>query len=61
MAEAERPPPRDDFPERVWVELRILPDDVPRAIRLRRFLKAALRSYGIRCTELTGKEPPNDK
>ena len=48
MSIDERPRPRDDFPERVWLEVRILPDDIPRAIRMRRFLKAALRAYGIR-------------
>lgn len=31
------------------VDLRALPSDIPEAIRLRRFLKAALRSYGFRC------------
>jgi hypothetical protein len=32
--------------------------DVPAAIRLKRFLKAALRSYGLRCTEAREIHPP---
>jgi hypothetical protein len=31
--------------------------DVPPIIRLRRFLKAALRSYGLRCTEIRETPP----
>jgi len=49
--------PIDDFPETTWLRVRILPDDIPRAIRMRRFLKAALRSYGIKAMELTPTEP----
>ena len=32
--------------------------DVPATIRLKRFLKAALRSYGLRCTECREHAPP---
>ncbi len=40
--------------ERFVVELEALPDSVPSAIRLRHFLKAALRSWGLRCRSITG-------
>ncbi|HBI46032.1 MAG TPA: hypothetical protein DDY78_24730 [Planctomycetales bacterium] len=33
--------------------LESLPDGAPPIIRLRRFLKAALRSNGLRCTRIT--------
>jgi hypothetical protein len=32
--------------------------DVPAIIRLRRFLKMALRSYGLKCTEAREITPP---
>ena len=32
--------------------LQSVPGDVPAIIRLRKFLKMALRSYGLRCTEI---------
>jgi hypothetical protein len=32
------------------IELRAIPGPVPPEIRLRRFLKMALRGYGLRCT-----------
>ncbi len=40
-------------PEQFTLTLRALPawGDVPATIRLKRFLKAALRSYGLKCTE----------
>jgi hypothetical protein len=41
------PTPREA--ERFLVELRALPDSVPAVIRLRKFLKAALRAYNLRC------------
>ena len=36
--------------ERYALTLESLPDDAPPIIRLRRFLKMALRAYGLRCT-----------
>jgi hypothetical protein len=33
------------------VRLVAMPSDVPAAVRLKRFLKAALRGYGLRCVE----------
>jgi hypothetical protein len=40
-------------PERFTLTLAAVPDQnaVPAVIRLRRFLKAALRCYGLRCTD----------
>lgn len=37
-------------PERFQVTLQAMPSEVPVIIRLRKFQKAALRSYGLRCT-----------
>jgi hypothetical protein len=36
-------------PERYTIVLQAMPSDAPAIIRLRRFLKAALRSYRFRC------------
>jgi hypothetical protein len=36
----------------VCIVLRPLPDPVPAAVRLRRLLKAALRTYRFRCLAL---------
>jgi hypothetical protein len=44
--------------ERFLVELRALPDEVPPVVRLRKFLKAALRAYGLRCTRARSLGPP---
>jgi hypothetical protein len=41
-------PPR----ERLALTLEALPNDAPPIIRLRRFLRMALRSYGLRCTRV---------
>lgn len=35
--------------------------DIPAIIRLRRFLKAALRAYGFRCTDIHQTNQPKDK
>jgi hypothetical protein len=46
--------------ERFNLTLEALPDSAPAVIRLKRFLKAALRSYGLRCTaavQLHGDSP----
>jgi hypothetical protein len=53
----DQPPPADDFPETTWVKLRILPGDTPRAIRMRHFLKSALRAWGIKCEGFSGPTP----
>jgi hypothetical protein len=47
-------------PERFQLTVEAVPGwgDVPAIIRLRRFLKAALRSYGLRCTEAREITPP---
>lgn len=37
---------------RYRLELRPLASDVPAAVRLRRFLKSALRGYQLRCTSV---------
>ena len=34
------------------VEGRDLPDDAPLIVRLRRWLKAGLRAYGLKCREI---------
>jgi hypothetical protein len=36
-------------PERYLLTLEAPPGDVPAAVRLRRFLKSALRAHGLRC------------
>ena len=35
-----------------------VPSDVPPTVRLKRFLKSALRAYGLRCTEAREITPP---
>jgi hypothetical protein len=47
----------DDFPERSWVEIQIPAGDVPRSVRLRHWLKLALRAYGIRVVKVSGTGP----
>lgn len=37
------------------------PDDVPAIVRLRRWLKAGLRSYGLRCTDAREIRPGDDQ
>jgi hypothetical protein len=39
-------------PERFLVTLEAPPGGAPAAVRLRRFLKAALRSFGLRCVRV---------
>jgi hypothetical protein len=46
--------------ERSLVELLALPDDVPPVVRLRKFLKAALRSYRLRCTSARRERRPGN-
>jgi hypothetical protein len=43
--------------ERYRLDLEALPDDVPPIIRLRRFLKAALRSYRLKCVHAVELHP----
>lgn len=40
----------------VSLELEILPDEVPSAVRLRRALKVLLRSFGLRCKSIRSDE-----
>ncbi len=40
------------------VILRPLPDTVPGVVRLRRFLKTALRGFGLRCVTVDEVPPP---
>ena len=53
------PPDRPDDPTAgdVLLILRAMPDDVPAAIRLRRALKALLRTYRIRCRAIRPARP----
>ena len=46
-------PPRPEY----HLRLRAEPGMVPAVVRLRRFLKAALRSYGLRCVEVREVAP----
>jgi hypothetical protein len=54
MPDSPATPPR----ERFTVVVEALPDKVPSRIRLRSFLKRALRSFNIRCVSVTPAEPP---
>jgi hypothetical protein len=38
------------------IRVRALPRPVPAAVRVRAFLKAALRAYGLKCTAIGGPE-----
>ena len=52
-----RPDDCDTSKQEYTLVLRPEPSDIPSIIRLRRFLKAALRSYGMRCTSIQ-EQPP---
>jgi hypothetical protein len=39
------------------IEIRTLPADVPPTVRVRQFLKAALRAYRLRATSITETTP----
>lgn len=54
------PEPADDFPERSWLEIVVPKGDVPRAIRLRSWLKQGLRAYGIRVKRVSGQGPEQE-
>ncbi len=49
----DNPPVGDE----VRLTFRALPDDVPPAIRIRRLLKHALRSLGLKCVRVEGAAP----
>ena len=49
--------PADDFPAASWLEIRVLPAEVPAAIRVRHALKRLLRDYGIRVVRVAGVPP----
>ncbi|MBV9126337.1 MAG: hypothetical protein JO112_23560 [Planctomycetes bacterium] len=42
------------------VRLKALPGPVPGPIRLRKFLKAALRSFGLKCLDVSEVPPPGE-
>jgi hypothetical protein len=46
--------------ERFAIELTAAPDAVPAEIRLRQFLKAAIRRHGLRCTAIRRIGPATD-
>lgn len=52
------PTPR---PERYVVTLEAMPSDAPAIIRLRAFLKAALRSYRLKAVKIVEGQPPPDR
>lgn len=58
-ATTETPPPAEPgvMIGPVVLVLEALPDDVPGLVRLRRYLKLALRGYGLRCTHVGYKLP----
>lgn len=45
-------------PEKWVIVLRALPDPVPSAVRMRKLLKTALRSLGLRCESVAPDVPP---
>lgn len=48
--------------ERYRLDLEAVPDfGAPAVIRLRRFLKAALRAYGLRCTSAVELHPDGEE
>ena len=49
--------PTDDWPDTVWLQVRVKPGDTPKAIRMRHWLKCGLRAFGIKAETLTGKQP----
>jgi hypothetical protein len=57
MPEIVSAKPADDWPAETWLRIRVKPDDVPGAIRVRRWLKAGLRSYGLIVEEMTLNGP----
>lgn len=48
----------DEIPDRLTLELQVLPDRVPGSVRVRGFLKSLLRSYRIRCVSIGPTAPP---
>jgi hypothetical protein len=51
------PPDGKPGPQAVRLTVRPLPDDAPAAVRLRRWLKLGLRTFGLKC--LSVEEVPN--
>ncbi|HVK11060.1 MAG TPA: hypothetical protein VM597_19985 [Gemmataceae bacterium] len=49
--------PADDFPPESWLQIRVLPCDVPGAVRVRQWLKVGLRSFGVRAVRVSGVPP----
>jgi len=50
-----------DFPEYSWLLVRVTEGDVPRAIRMRRFLKAIGRRLGIVVERMSGIGPNGER
>jgi hypothetical protein len=53
---AKQPDPRPQYS----LLLRVEPGDVPATVRLRRFLKLALRGFGLRCLSLQETGPKGE-
>jgi hypothetical protein len=50
-------PPKDaDLPPEVFFRVTFAPSDVPRHMRLKRFLKAMGRAWGLRCRAFVDEE-----
>ena len=47
--------------ERFIIELQAAPGGIPAIVRLRKFLKMALRSYGLKCIAIRESKPTTDK
>jgi len=49
--------PRPDDLSEWWICVRPLAHDIPAHVRVKRFLKAALRAYSLRCEGIQAKPP----
>lgn len=50
-------PDRADDLSDWWIKVRPLPHDVPAAVRVRRFIKAALRAYSLKAEAIQAVPP----
>lgn len=51
-----------EFPDRLTVELQVLPSSAPGNVRVKRWLKLGLRAFGIRCLSIgpaAEQQPPD--
>jgi hypothetical protein len=55
-------PPDDDFPADVFFWVKFAPSELPRSVRLKRFLKCMGRAWQMRVRAFTDKEekPPHE-